>query len=329
MAPPIHVQRGTIQGATLSPLIFLIALDPLLRWLQAGGRGYEPKHQDVSSRPFTISSLPYADDLVAPTSSPQDTYIQLQKLSHFCQWAGLEVNVRKCAITGALHRSCPSSTPSQAYSAQRLNKALGNFARYRDKPLPMLDPKIPFTYLGIKLSANLDPGPQLVRALEKLKTRIPLLLRAPLPGQMKLKILSSCIIPSAVYGLELFSYPQSHLAKLDKTVLATVRKIFRLPPGAPGAPLCIPRSMLGLGVDVPSRRYANSLINLLVNSLNSPDTLGLLARGQLAHQAASTQNVGPSNNPPNSKPFASLYAHNTCYYDPVQSYLGCGCRTWP
>ncbi len=302
--PPIHVQRGTIQGDTLSPLIFLIVLDPLLRWLQAGGRGYAPKHTDNSSRPFTISSLAYADDLVTPTSSPHDTHIQLQKLSRFCQWAGLEVNVRKCAITGALHRSCPSYAPAQAFSLQRLNTILGTSARYRDEQLPVLDPKVPFTYLGIRLSANLDPAPQLARALDKLKTRIPLLLRAPLPGQMKLQILSRCIIPSATYGLELFSYPPTHLAKVDKAVLGAVRKIFGLPPGAPGAPLCIPQSMLGLGVDVPSRRYANSLINLLVNSLNSPDTLGLMSRGQLAHQCALTQNVGPSNESPEFRAFA-------------------------
>jgi hypothetical protein len=33
---PIPVGRGTIQGDTLSPLIFLIFLEPLLRWLSVG-----------------------------------------------------------------------------------------------------------------------------------------------------------------------------------------------------------------------------------------------------------------------------------------------------
>ena len=37
----IRIDRGTIQGDTLSPFLFIIFLEPLLRWLQSGGRGYK------------------------------------------------------------------------------------------------------------------------------------------------------------------------------------------------------------------------------------------------------------------------------------------------
>ena len=37
----IPIERGTIQGDTLSPFLFLLYMEPLLRWLHAGGRGYE------------------------------------------------------------------------------------------------------------------------------------------------------------------------------------------------------------------------------------------------------------------------------------------------
>jgi hypothetical protein len=33
---PIPIQRSTIQGDTLSPYLFLVFLEPLLRWLQQG-----------------------------------------------------------------------------------------------------------------------------------------------------------------------------------------------------------------------------------------------------------------------------------------------------
>jgi hypothetical protein len=36
---PVHIQRGTIQGDTLSPYLFIISLEPLLRWLERGNYG--------------------------------------------------------------------------------------------------------------------------------------------------------------------------------------------------------------------------------------------------------------------------------------------------
>ena len=36
----IPVERGTIQGDTLFPFLLLLYMEPLLRWLHVGGRGY-------------------------------------------------------------------------------------------------------------------------------------------------------------------------------------------------------------------------------------------------------------------------------------------------
>jgi hypothetical protein len=55
---PIPIQRGTIQGDTLSPCLFIIFLEPLLRWLHQGKNRYIFRTSKV-----TISSAAYADDL--------------------------------------------------------------------------------------------------------------------------------------------------------------------------------------------------------------------------------------------------------------------------
>ena len=61
---PIQISRGTIQGDTLSPYLFIIFLEPLLRWLEKDNLGY---HFTTSTT--TCTTTAYADDLAIVTDN--------------------------------------------------------------------------------------------------------------------------------------------------------------------------------------------------------------------------------------------------------------------
>ena len=79
---PIPIQRGTIQGDTLSPYLFIIFLEQLLRWLQRGTNGYT-----FGTSKTTINTVAYADNLGALSNKLNTLQTQINKIDKFCKWS--------------------------------------------------------------------------------------------------------------------------------------------------------------------------------------------------------------------------------------------------
>ncbi len=100
----IRILRGTLQGHTLSPFLFTIFMEPLLRWLAIGSMGYRPSYQPHKSTATIIiyDDHDYADDISITAGSIHNLKIQLKKLHIFSQYTGLLLETTKCEATGAL-----------------------------------------------------------------------------------------------------------------------------------------------------------------------------------------------------------------------------------
>ncbi len=80
MTTDVSVGRGTIQGDRLSPLIFIIYLEPLLRWLAVGGHGYTPTCTGMPHpSSVTQNGRALADDIVTTSHSHTGLLAQFNK----------------------------------------------------------------------------------------------------------------------------------------------------------------------------------------------------------------------------------------------------------
>jgi hypothetical protein len=101
---PSHIHRGTLQCDALSPFLFTIFMEPLLRWFVIGGRAYRSSYQlhKPTATIVTYDDHNYADDVSITVGCIQNLKTQLQKLHLFSQYTGLQTETTKCEATGAL-----------------------------------------------------------------------------------------------------------------------------------------------------------------------------------------------------------------------------------
>ncbi|NWZ01398.1 PO21 protein, partial [Loxia curvirostra] len=79
---PIYIQSGVKQGDPMSPLLFNLAMDPLLCKLESEGCGF--KHGG-----WKVTAMAFADDLVLLSDSWDGTQRNIKILETFCQLTGL------------------------------------------------------------------------------------------------------------------------------------------------------------------------------------------------------------------------------------------------
>jgi hypothetical protein len=78
-------------------------MEPLLRWLHAGNRGYMHGHADTNT-PNTkaincTSSGAFADDPICLFGSYQNLWLQAMKITQYADWAHLIIAGKKTKVT--------------------------------------------------------------------------------------------------------------------------------------------------------------------------------------------------------------------------------------
>jgi hypothetical protein len=139
-----------------------------------------------STSPSTCTTSAYADDLAIITDKIQHIQPQVTKLQKFAEWAHMDLNLSKCAITG-----CPNKSKLKPNTF----KAFIQFQNilYKSKTFPTLIQNEPYTYLGIQLVPSLKWSLQKEITLNKTKQQGKLLAASPASLKQKIKILNTVI----------------------------------------------------------------------------------------------------------------------------------------
>ncbi|KAJ9509925.1 hypothetical protein QJQ45_011465 [Haematococcus lacustris] len=269
---PVPVNRGTIQGDSLSPFLFLIYIEPLLRWLQVGARGYKFKSATPDSgERATVSSIDYADDIAILCNTLRNLRCQADKLSAFSDWGHLIISHSKTLATAALHHSVETGMCSNAAEADKRARQQLQTPLHRTTGRDYHRPTSPSTYLGVLITMTLDWKPQHTAMITQLRQKLERLRRSFASARQAIHIIRTAIIPSLAYSFCAVPCTPGDLELYDRTINQCVKLKLRLPLGTPNAIIREDADKLGIGISSTAQEYHARNTTALTHSLQSTD----------------------------------------------------------
>lgn len=205
---PIQIRVGVKQGDPMSPLLFNLAMDPLLCKLEESNNGY---HQGLNS----ITAMAFADDLVLLSDSWENMKRNIEILETFCNLTGLKTQGQKCH--GFYIKPTKDSYTVNDCAAWTIGGT----------PLNMIDPGDSEKYLGLQI----DPWTGVAKS--NLDTKLDFWLqqigKAPLKPLQKIDILKTYTIPRLTYLADHSELKAGFLEALDLKIRSTVKEWLHLP----------------------------------------------------------------------------------------------------
>ncbi|KAK2577612.1 hypothetical protein KPH14_012895 [Odynerus spinipes] len=235
--------RGVRQGDPLSPILFCLVADTVMRGI--------PSDVGFQLGAHRINSIAYADDVLLFSASKWGLQTSLGLVESRAEEMGLRLNAGKCSVlsfvpSGKEKKIKIISTPTFRLQDGSLLPQIGTTSEWR--------------YLGVDFQ---PAGPKKVGS--DLSIYLDRLTRAPLKPQQRLKILRCFLIPRLYHALILGRVTLGKLNALDLQTRAAVRRWLRLPHDVPNGFMHAPITSGGLGIPAMS----TSVPGLLYDRLNS------------------------------------------------------------
>ena len=196
--PDVSIKRGIFQGDSLSPLLFILTIDPLSRILNRMNTGYNLNKRQ--QEPSIVNHLLYMDDLKLYNSKEKSLKDQLTAVLQFSHDINMEFGINKCAKISIIRGK---HNPSQEIQIDQ------------NTSIKELDRNQVYKYLGIAEAAGLDHQTIRNKTKKEYFNRIKRILKTNLTAKNKISAINQLAIPALQYTFGIIDWPQNIIDQID------------------------------------------------------------------------------------------------------------------
>ena len=234
----IRVERGVFQGCPLSPTLFNLILELLIRALNTVEDKVSVSSLDPVAPQVGVNHMAYADDLGALSGNKAAMELMLQHIELFCNITGIDVNLSKTWCTV----SFPATTEANSRRSCK-NPRL----QFEGKEIQSLKGTQTFKFLGTEVGgtgSHLAPVKRLVDIITKYGDLIE---KSRFDPYIKSAIFQSNVVPKVMYTLSIWTLPTQSLMELDLLCRKYAKKFEMLRKSHNNAQIHAPKEIGGLG----------------------------------------------------------------------------------
>ena len=200
------LKHGVRQGCILSPPIFSMYTETIMRKIEADGE--LTSFNAVKMHGKEVKELRYADDTVLFAQKPEGLRKLLQSVKTHSESSGLNLNAKKTKIMD-LDKTPTTTIDVHGEQLENVNN---------------------FVYLGSRIDADGKSSPdiryRIAIAISKLNTMAPLWKSQS--TELKSRTLKACISPVAIYGCQAWTISKTDEKKITSFEIKCYRKILRI-----------------------------------------------------------------------------------------------------
>ena len=278
--PPIPILAGVKQGCLLSPILFNLSIEVILRSINAKAQSF--RHGPAKHHEAPISVLAYADDLALISRNKDDFQQLLDSASLSASLIGLEFRPDKCASL--------SLTMSKRVEG---NFAINDFI-IQGKPIPALLQHDHYKYLGVPIGIIRDTS-NINKLVDNLCNDLDKINSSLLALWQKLDAIRTFIQPCLTFALRASKPPKNSLINYHRKLIAVVRSIGNLPLHATSHFVFAARKSGGLAFQDPLAEVDIQTIVHALKMLSSKDPfVASIAKAELLQSVRYAAHDDPS-----------------------------------